>query len=150
MTTKGWSSMPHHRRIQRWAATFRYGAVVLVVAAVAPCLVGTGSAGASGLDTSVPAKNPAFCKALSSQQDISGIGRKDSKKIVRVIKKAAKTNVPAKLKADLKILIALYQRIADGTRPAKAIASGGTKLATALTDFTKYVGKNCSSYSPST
>lgn len=95
-------------------------------------------------------KNPAFCRALSSEQDISGIGRTDAKKSVRLMKKAAKADVPDKVEQALKVLAAFYQRVADGDAPAKAIAGGGKKLTSAFTVLSKYTVKSCAPPVPST
>lgn len=94
----------------------------------------------------VVAKNTKFCTTLSSDQgtgiNFDGLEPPEAKFAAQLMRKLAKTGVPAKLKSDLVSIAKVYDRIAKGATSlsAKDQASVGK----ALTRFSKYVAANCS------
>ena len=95
------------------AKSRRTAALLVALAAFAAVGISAGPAGAR-----VAATNDQFCSVLSSNQgagiDFDGLGAPEARLAAKVMRKAAKTGVPATLKADLAKLAAVYDRIAEG------------------------------------
>jgi len=103
---------------------------------------------ASPVGAHVAAANTKFCSVLSSDQgtgiDFESLGPAEATFAAKLMRKAAKTGVPANLKADLGKLAKVYDRIADGEPAAKVLTPSKQKaILPALTRFSKYVGANC-------
>lgn len=114
--------------------------MTVVALAAATVLAVPASAGAE-------AKNPKFCEALYSDKggqgiDFEGLGPAEAKYAAKLMRKLAKTGVPAKLKSDLGKLAKFYDQIAKGD--TKGIAKQQKTITQALTTFSKYTAKNCS------
>ena len=101
---------------------------------------------------SVPVKNDKFCKILYSDQgagiDFEGLEPPEAEHAAKLMRKLAKTGVPASLKKNLKKVAKIYDRIADGASPSD-IAEDQGEIIKALTQFSKYVQKNCTPVVPS-
>jgi hypothetical protein len=118
-------------------------AVLVAVAAFATVGVAAAPAGAR-----VAAANEQFCSVLSSDQgagiDFDGLEAPEARLAARVMRKAAKTGVPATLKADLAKIAVVYDRIADGDPAAEVLDAAHQKtLLPRLTRFGKYFAANC-------
>jgi hypothetical protein len=119
-------------------------AVVVAVAAIITVLgVSAANAGAR-----VRATNDKFCAVLSSDQgegiDFEGLAPDEAGFAAKLMRKAARTGVPAKLKADLARIAKVYDRIADGEPAAKVLdAEQQRAILPALTRFSKYAAANC-------
>ena len=121
---------------------------VALVSAVAALTAMIGLSGSPAV-AHVAAANTKFCAVLSSDQgtgiDFEGLGPAEATYAAKLMRKAAKTGVPGKLKADLGKLAKVYDRIADGESAAKVLTPSAQKaILPALTRFSKYVGANCS------
>ena len=120
------------------------GAVVVAVAAIITMLgVSAARAGAR-----VAATNDKFCAVLSSDQgegiNFEGLAPDEARSAAKLVRKAARTGVPAKLKADLTTIAKVYDRIADGEPAAKVLDAEQQKaILPGLTRFSKYVAANC-------
>jgi len=104
---------------------------------------------ASPVEAHVAAANTKFCAVLSSDQgtgiDFEGLGPAEATFAAKLMRKAAKTGVPANLKADLGKLAKVYDRIADGEPAVKVLSPSKQKaILPALTRFSQYVTANCS------
>src|SRR3954467_5597821 len=120
------------------------GTTAVLVAVAAFATVGVAAAPARAR---VAAANEQFCSVLSSDQgagiDFDGLEAPEARLAARVLRKAAKTGVPATLKADL-AKIAVYDRIADGDPAAEVLDAAHQKtLLPRLTRFGKYFAANC-------
>ncbi len=118
-------------------------AVLVALAAFAAVGISAGPAGAR-----VAATNDQFCSVLSSNQgagiDFDGLEAPEARLAAKVMRKAAKSGVPATLKADLAKLAAVYDRIAKGEPAAEVLDAAHQKaLLPRLTRFGKYVAANC-------
>ncbi len=118
---------------------------VLVALAALTTVVVTSAAPAGARIT---ASNDRFCSVLSSDQgagiDFDGLGATEARLAAKVMRKAAKAGVPARLKADLSSIAAVYDRIADGEPTAEVLDAPHQKaLLPRLTRFGKYVAANC-------
>jgi hypothetical protein len=101
----------------------------------------------------VVAKNDKFCAVASDQGlgiDFSGLGPDEARFAAKLMRKAAKTGVPAKLKKDLNKVAKVYDEIAGGEPADKVVADQQTFIVRALTRFGKYVAANCIAPTPST
>jgi quercetin dioxygenase-like cupin family protein len=125
-----------------------FGAVVAIGLLAAASAVFALPAGAR-----VPAKNAKFCQILSSDQgadiDFDGLGTAEAKYAAKLIRKLAKTGVPATLKSDLGKLAKVYDRVAGGASPEAVLAGEQKAIAKSLMSFTAYVSANCSPSAPS-
>jgi hypothetical protein len=122
----------------------RTAAVIVAVAALATTL----GVSASPSSARTAATNDKFCSVLSRNQgagiDFDGLAAPEARFAAKVVRKAAKTGVPAKLKADLARIAKVYDRIADGESAAKVLDAAQQKaLLPGLTRFGKYVAANC-------
>ena len=118
-------------------------AVLVAFAAFATVGIPAAPAGAR-----VAATNDRFCSVLSSNQgagiDFDGLEAPEAHLAAKVMRKAAKTGVPATLKADLAKIAAVYDRIAKGEPAAEVLDAAHQKaLLPRLTRFGKYVAANC-------
>ena len=125
------------------AKSRRTAAVLVALAAFAAVGISAAPAGAR-----VAAANEQFCSVLSSDQgagiDFDGLGAPEARLAAKVMRKAAKSGVPATLKADLAKIAAIYDRIADGEPAAEVLDAAHQKaLLPRLTRFGKYVAANC-------
>ena len=89
-----------------------------------------------------------YTAVLSGDQgtgiNFEGLGPAEAKFAAKLMRKAAKAGVPARLKADLAKLAKVYDRIANGEPAAKVLDAAGQKaVLPALTRFSKYVAANC-------
>lgn len=100
------------------------------------------------------ARNPKFCQILSSDQgagiDFDGLGAAEAKYAAKLVRKLAKTGVPAKLKSDLGKLAKVYDKIAKGKSANTVLAEQQNLIAKALTRMSKYTAENCAARVPST
>ena len=124
-------------------------AVVVAVAALVTVL-GVSTAGAG---TRVKATNDKFCAVLSSDQgdgiNFEGLAPEEAGFAAKLLRKAAKAGVPAKLKADLAKIAKVYDRIADGEPAAKVLDAKQQKaILPGLTRFSRYVAANCTTAPP--
>ena len=122
-------------------------AITAVAALAATLTLSAATAGAR-----VVATNDKFCAVVSDQGlgiDFSGLGPTEARFAAKLMRKAAKTGVPAKLKQDLKKLAKVYDRIAGGESANKVVADQQTFVVKALTRFGKYVAANCIASAPS-
>jgi hypothetical protein len=120
-------------------------AAVLVAGAALATMLGSSAAPAGA---QVAATNDKFCSVISSNQgagiDFEGLAAPEARFAAKLVRKAAKTGVPAKLKADLARIAKIYDRIADGEPAAKVLDAAQQKtLLPALTRFGKYLAANC-------
>ena len=119
-------------------------AVVVAFAAIITVLgVPAASAGAR-----VAATNDKFCAVFSSDQgegiNFEGLAPDEAGFAAKLFRKAARTGVPAKLKADLAKIAKVYDRIADGEPAAKVLDAEQQKaILPGLTRFSKYTAANC-------
>jgi hypothetical protein len=118
---------------------------LVVVAAAIITMLGASAASARAR---APATNDAFCAVLSSDQgegiDFEGLAPDEAGFAAKLMRKAARTGVPAKLKADLAKIARLYDRIADGEPAAEVLDVHQQKaILPALTRFSKYAAANC-------
>ena len=125
------------------AKSRRTTAVLVALAAFATVGISAAPAGAR-----VAATNEQFCSVLSSDQgagiDFDGLGATEARLAAKVMRKAAKSGVPATLKADLSKIAAVYDRIADGEPAAEVLDAAHQKaLLPRLTRFGKYFAANC-------
>ena len=125
------------------AKSRRTAAVLVALAAFAAVGISAQPAGAR-----VAATNDQFCSVLSSNQgagiDFDGLEAPEARLAAKVMRKAAKSGVPATLKADLAKIAAIYDRIADGEPAAEVLDAAHQKaLLPRLTRFGKYVAANC-------
>ncbi len=100
----------------------------------------------------VASSNDEFCAIVSDQGvgiDFEGLGPDEAQYAATLMRKAAKTGVPAKLKKDLKKLAKVYDRIAGGESADAVAASKQAFILKALTRFSKYTGANCTPTAPS-
>ena len=124
-------------------------AVVVAVAALITVVgVPTASAG-----TRVKATNDKFCAVLSGDQgqgiNFEGLAPKEAAFGAKLLRKAARTGVPAKLKVDLAKLAKVYDRIAEGEPAAKVLDAEQQKaILPGLTRFSKYFAANCATAPP--
>jgi hypothetical protein len=121
-------------------------AVALVALIAGVGLTITGSPTITG--ARVAATNDRFCSVIAGDQgagvDFDGLGVPEARLAARVIRKAAKTGVPAPLKADLARIASMYDRIAAGEPAAKVLDARQQKaILPALAKFGKYVAANC-------
>jgi len=132
-------------------STKRISSIVVVVALASALVVMLAvPAGAR-----VAQKNTEFCEILSSDQgagiDFEGLEPPEAEYAATLVRKLAKTGVPAKLKKDLKRLAKdVYDRIAAGESENEVTPEQLSFVQSALTRFSKYVGKNCVPAVPST
>jgi hypothetical protein len=129
----------------RMAQKARHTAAVLVALAALTTTAGISVAPAGA---TVPATNDRFCTVLSNDQgagiDFEGLEAPEARLAAKVMRKAAKTGVPANLKADLVKIAAVYERIAGGKPAAEVLDAAHQKdLLPRLTRFGKYVAANC-------
>ena len=125
------------------AKSKRTAAVLVALAAIAAVGISARPAGAR-----VAATNDQFCSILSSNQgagiDFDGLEAPEARLAAKVMRKAAKSGVPATLKSDLAKIAAIYDRIADGEPAAEVLDAAHQKaLLPRLTRFGKYVAANC-------
>lgn len=130
------------------ALSKRRAPALLVVGALTMLTVLAAPAGAR-----IASTNAKFCAVLSSDQgqgiNFEGLGPDEATYSAKLMRKAAKTGVPAKLKVDLRTLAKIYDRIADGEPAARVLTAKRQKaILPALTRFSKYVGANCSTAPP--
>jgi hypothetical protein len=126
------------------AKSRRTNAVLVALIALAATVGISGTPAAAR----VSAGNDRFCSALSSDQGagihFDGLGAPEARLAAKVVRKAAKTGVPAKLRADLARIAKVYDRIADGEPAAEVLDAAHQKaLLPGLTRFGKYVAANC-------
>ena len=99
-------------------------------------------------------KNDKFCAVFSAQFpsiDFEGLGPDEAALGAKLLRQAAKTGVPAKLKKDLKKIAKVYTRIADGEPATEVLDAEQQKsILPALTRFSKYFAANCFAAVPST
>ena len=122
----------------------RTTAVLVALAVLATGLVTS----AAPAGARITASNDQFCSVLSSHQgagiDFDGLGAPEARLAAKVMRKAAKTGVPVRLKADLARIAAVYDRIADGEPAAEVLdAAHQRALLPRLTRFGRYVAANC-------
>jgi hypothetical protein len=122
----------------------RTTAILVALAVLATVLVTS----AAPAGARITASNTQFCTVLSGNQgagiDFDGLGAPEARLAAKVMRKAAKTGVPVRLKADLTSIAAVYDRIADGEPAAKVLDAAHQKaLLPRLTRFGKYVAANC-------
>jgi len=95
----------------------------------------------------VEQKNDRFCKVFSSDPtagvDFEDLSRAEAEDEATLVRKLAKTGVPAKLKKDLRKVAKVLDRIADGDPATEVVADEEQLLASALPRFFKYVKANC-------
>ena len=94
----------------------------------------------------VTAANTEFCVIVSDPGiniDFDGLGPEEAEYAAGLMRDAAKTDVPSKLKKDLLKLAKVYDRIADGEPSVDVIASKQTFVNKALTRFSKYTAQQC-------
>ena len=125
------------------AKSRRSTAVLIALATFAAVGIAAAPAGAR-----VATANEQFCNVLSSDQgagiDFDGLGAPEARLAAKVMRKAAKSGVPATLKADLSKIAAVYDRIADGEPAAEVLDAAHQKaLLPRLTRFGKYFAANC-------
>jgi hypothetical protein len=126
------------------AARSRRTAVVVALAALVATLgIAPAAAGAR-----VAAGNDRFCQVLASNQgagiDFDGLAAPEARLAAKIMRKAAKTGVPATLKADLAKIATVYDRIGKGTPAAEVLDAAHQKaLLPRLTRFGRYVAANC-------
>ncbi len=118
-------------------------AVLVAFAAFATVGISAAPAGAR-----VAATNDQFCSVLSTDQgagiDFDGLEAAEARLAAKVMRKAAKTGVPAALKSDLAKIAAVYDRIAGGEPAAEVLDAAHQKaLLPGLMRFGKYVAANC-------
>ena len=98
--------------------------------------------------------NDRFCAVFSAQFpsiDFEGLGPDEANFAAKLLRKAAKTGVPGKLKKDLKKIAKVYDRIADGEPAGEVLDAEQQKaILPALTRFSKYYAANCFATVPST
>jgi hypothetical protein len=121
-------------------------AAALFVALAA--LITTAGIALAPAGAAVQATNDRFCTVLSNDQgagiDFEGLQAPAARLAAKVMRKAAKTGVPANLKADLAKIASVYDRIADGEPAAEVLDATHQKdLLPRLTRFGKYVAANC-------
>jgi hypothetical protein len=122
----------------------RAAALVAVIATVGLTIMASSTiAGAR-----VAATNDRFCSVIAGDQgagvDFDGLGVPEARLAARVVRKAAKTGVPAPLQADLARIASIYDRIAGGEPAAKVLDAKQQKaLLPALSRFGRYVAANC-------
>ena len=126
-------------------ATSRRTIAVLVALAALATTIGISAPPAGAR---VAATNDRFCTILSTEQgagiDFEGLEAPEARLAAKVMRKAAKAGVPAKLKADLGKIAAVYDRIAGGEAAAEVLDAAKQKaLLPGLTRFGKYVAANC-------
>ena|SRR5688500_9771940 len=130
---------------------FGRASTALIAAGIAAASLGVLAAPAGA---AVSAKNTKFCETLSSDQgagiDFEGLSAAEGEYAAKLVRKLAKTGVPAKLKKDLKKLAKIYDRIADGEPAATVVAEEETAISKGLIRFSKYTAKNCSPVVPAT
>ena len=122
----------------------RTTAILVALAVLATVLVTS----AAPAGARITASNTQFCTVLSSNQgagiDFDGLGAPEARLAAKVMRKAAKTGVPVRLKADLTSIAAVYDRIAHGEPAAEVLDAAHQKaLLPRLTRFGKYVAANC-------
>jgi hypothetical protein len=93
-----------------------------------------------------------FCAIVSDQGigiDFEGLGPDEAQYAATLMRKAAKTGVPAKLKKDLTKLAKVYDRIAGGEPASEVVADKQAFILKALTRFGKHTAASCIAPTPS-
>jgi len=96
----------------------------------------------------VAAANDRFCSVIAGDQgagiSFDGLSAPEARLAAKIVRQAAKTGVPSRLKADLSKIAAVYDRIADGEPAAEVLDAAHQKaLLPGLTRFGKYLAANC-------
>jgi hypothetical protein len=126
-------------------AKLKPSVAVVVAAAALTSMLGMSAAHAGAR---VEATNDKFCTVLSSDQgegiNFEGLAPDEAGFAAKLLRKAARAGVPAKLKADLAKIAKVYDRIANGEPAAKVLDADQQKaILPRLTRFSKYVAANC-------
>jgi hypothetical protein len=126
-------------------ASWKRTTTFMLAVAALPIMLGLSATPAGAR---VAATNDKFCNVMSSNQgagiDFQGLAPPEARFAATLLRKAAKTGVPATLKADLARMAKLYDRIAAGESAAKVLDAAQQKtLLPALTRFGKYLAANC-------
>jgi hypothetical protein len=133
-------------------SNFKRASVAVTAVAILSAAFGVSAA---PVGARVVAKNAKFCEVLGSDQgagiDFEGLGPDEAKFGAKLMRKLAKTGVPAKLKKDLKKVAKVYARIGKGEPATEVLdADGQAAVLPAITRFSKYVGANCVPTAPAT
>jgi hypothetical protein len=132
-------------------STFRRAVGSVLVAGVAAAMVGVLAAPARARVTQT---NGEFCAVFSAQLpsiDFEGLGPDEAVLGAKLFRQAAKTGVPAKIKADLKKVAKVYERIGHGEPAADVLdAAQQRRILPSLRRFSKYFATNCFASAPST
>jgi hypothetical protein len=119
---------------------------VVAVVTLAACIALVGASAPAG--ARVAAATDRFCAIIADNQgaglDFDGLAAPEARLAAKVVRQAAKTGVPSRLKADLAKIASVYDRIASGESAAEVLDAAHQKaLLPGLTRFGKYVAANC-------
>ena len=99
----------------------------------------------------VAAANTEFCTIVSDPGlgiDFEGLGPEEATYAADLLRDAAKTGVPKKLKKDLRKLAKVYDRIGDGEPAADVVGDQQAFITKALIRMSKYTAANCTPAAP--
>lgn len=119
---------------------------------IAAALISTAALGTTIGITATPASARAsatveeYCAIVSDPGtgiDFEGLSPQEADYAATLMRKAAKTGVPAKLKRDLKKLAKIYDQISNGADPADVATEKQSFILKAFTRFGKYTAAHC-------